>query len=84
MHRNRTMKRVAWLLTTVGALNWGFKGLFNFNLVESLFGERSFLTNMIYALVGLAGAFSLYHLATRSARREAAPMSFGRFFGQGD
>jgi uncharacterized membrane protein YuzA (DUF378 family) len=84
MHRNHTLKNLAWILTSVGALNWGFKGLFNFNLVESVFGEGSFLSSLVYALVGLAGAFSLYRLATRTTRREAAPMGFGRFFGQGD
>ena len=52
---------VSYLLLFVGGLNWGFVGLFDFNLVEMIFGG---LTNLIYILVGLA---TVYVVATHMA-----------------
>lgn len=42
----------------IGALNWGLIGLFRFDLVAFLFGNMSWLSRVIYTLVGFAG---LYH-----------------------
>ena len=46
-------------LIIVGALNWLLVGLFKFNLVDSIFGELSFLSRVIYGLVGLAGLWAI-------------------------
>ena len=46
-------------LVIVGALNWLLVGLFEFNLVDSIFGELSILSRIIYGLVGLAGIWSI-------------------------
>ena len=46
-------------LIIVGALNWLLVGLFKFNLVDSIFGELSFITRVIYGLVGLAGIWAI-------------------------
>ena len=46
-------------LIIIGALNWLLVGLFKFNLVDAIFGELSFLTRVIYALVGLAGLWAI-------------------------
>lgn len=51
---------VALVLVVIGALNWGFVGLFNTNVVASLFGDGSTLTKLIYVLVGLAGLWVIY------------------------
>ncbi|OGV90991.1 hypothetical protein A3A66_03095 [Microgenomates group bacterium RIFCSPLOWO2_01_FULL_46_13] len=52
---------VAFTLVVIGALNWGLVGLFDFNLVEALFGLRSGLTQLVYVLVG---ASAIYIFAT--------------------
>ncbi len=52
------IQKIALVLTIVGALNWGFIGLFNFNIVESLFGTSLF-TAIIYMLVGVAGIINV-------------------------
>lgn len=57
-----TLHDVANALITVGAVNWGLKGLFRFNLVTALFGWSPFLTRAIYSLVGISGAWKAYHL----------------------
>ena len=45
---------VALILVLVGGLNWGLVGLADFNLVALLFGEMSFLSRVVYAIVGVA------------------------------
>lgn len=57
------MDTLALLLVIIGALNWGLIGLFNFDLVATLFGgQTSFLSRIIYSLVGLAGLYSITFL----------------------
>ena len=50
---------IALILVIVGAINWGLIGLFNFNLVESIFGGFNGLVRVIYSLVGIAGLWSI-------------------------
>ena len=52
------LKCTSFILVVVGAINWGLVGLFNFDLVRFLFGEMTFLTRLIYILVGIAGVIS--------------------------
>ncbi|MDQ3043807.1 MAG: DUF378 domain-containing protein [Chloroflexota bacterium] len=46
-------------LVVVGALNWGFVGLFEFDLVAKLvgeeFGQVNLVSRIVYVLVALAG-----------------------------
>ncbi len=51
---------LAYVLTIVGALNWLLVGIFNFNLVSAVFGTATFLTNLIYILVGIAGLWLIF------------------------
>lgn len=44
-------------LVIIGAVNWGLIGFFRFDLVSFLFGEMSWLTRIIYALVGISGLY---------------------------
>ena len=43
---------VTLVLLIVGGLNWGLVGLFDFDLVATLFGEMSALSRIVYTLVG--------------------------------
>ena len=49
----------ALTLVIIGALNWLLVGLFNFNLVDSIFGSLSLLSRIIYTIVGIAGIWSI-------------------------
>ncbi len=51
----KTINIIAYVLTIVGALNWLLVGLFNFNLVTSIFGTATFMSNLIFILVGISG-----------------------------
>lgn len=53
------IQKTALLFTVIGALNWGLIGLFSFNLVDSLFGKGSFLSMLIYIVVGIAGLINI-------------------------
>lgn len=53
------VQKTALVLTVVGALNWGLIGLFNFDLVASIFGSMTIVTRTIYTLVGIAGLINV-------------------------
>jgi uncharacterized membrane protein YuzA (DUF378 family) len=50
---------VAAAILIIGGLNWGFVGLFGFNLVEAVFGMMSPASRVVYALVGLAAVYEI-------------------------
>jgi uncharacterized membrane protein YuzA (DUF378 family) len=60
MRASNTIDWIAISLVIIGALNWGMVGLFDFNLVDALFGAGSAISRTIYALVGLSGLYALY------------------------
>ena len=61
------MDTLALILVIIGALNWGLVGLFQFDLVASLFGGMSgTFARSIYTLVGLAGVWGISLLFRRS------------------
>lgn len=56
----KTLQRVALVLTIIGALNWGLVGLFEFDLVASLFGGTDeIISRIIYTIIGLAGIVNI-------------------------
>ncbi|WP_018930852.1 DUF378 domain-containing protein [Gracilibacillus lacisalsi] len=49
-----TIQRIALALIIIGGINWGLIGLFQFDLVASLFGgQDAALSRVIYTLVGI-------------------------------
>ncbi len=55
----KTIDTIALLLIIIGAINWGLIGIFNFNLVESIFGDFTLITRIIYCLVGISGLWGI-------------------------
>lgn len=59
----RFLNNIVLVILIIGAINWGCIGLFNLDLVATIFGgATSMLSKIIYTLVGLAGlwAFSFF------------------------
>lgn len=59
------MKEIDWLayvLVTLGALNWGLIGAFRIDLVQSTLGTNPGLVQLVYVLVGLSGLYSVYQM----------------------
>ncbi len=52
-----TVDLIALVLLIVGGLNWGLVGLLSFDLVATLFGAGSMLSNTVYILVGVAAVY---------------------------
>ena len=54
------LDRLSLTIVIIGALNWLLIGLFQYDLVAALFGgSSSFVSRIIYSLVGLAGLYSI-------------------------
>ncbi len=47
------------IIVFIGAINWGLIGFFKFDLVAWLFGQMTFLSRLVYDLVGLSGLYLL-------------------------
>lgn len=54
-----TLYKVALVIATIGCINWGLVGIFDFNLVEYLFGDGTLLTRIVYILVLISGLIQL-------------------------
>lgn len=64
------MDTLALILVIVGALNWGMVGLFQFDLIASIFGGvGSTVARVLYTLVGLAGIWGITLLFRRDGIR---------------
>lgn len=55
----KVVDTIALILIIIGALNWGLIGIFEFNLVEVIFGSIAWLTRIIYILVGISGLWGI-------------------------
>lgn len=54
---NKGMDYLALTIAIIGAINWGLIGFFSFDLVAFIFGNMSWLSRIVYALVGIAGLY---------------------------
>ena len=59
----KILDTIALILVIIGAINWGLIGFFQFDLVASIFGNMSVFSRIIYALVGIAGLYSISFFA---------------------
>lgn len=57
---SKVLDWVAYTLVVIGALNWGFIGLFDIDVVAIIFNDMGLVTRIIYGLVGLAGLRIIY------------------------
>ena len=55
----KVIDKIALVLIIIGAINWGLIGFFQFNLVDTIFGQMSVLSRIIYALVGISGLWGI-------------------------
>lgn len=55
----KTLDYIALILVAIGAINWGLIGFFDFDLVLAIFGDMTWVSRIIYSLVGIAGLYSL-------------------------
>ncbi len=58
---------IAMALLIIGGLNWAMVGLFDVDVVASLFGAGSPASRLVYVIVGIAALWSIW-TATRMGR----------------
>ena len=50
---------IALILVIIGALNWGLIGFFDYDLVSGIFGFGGWFSRTIFAIVGIAGLYTI-------------------------
>jgi uncharacterized membrane protein YuzA (DUF378 family) len=55
----------------VGGINWGLIGLFDFDVVASIFGTQSAASRVVYSLVGLCTLYCAYAIPAMNRRVDA-------------
>ena len=55
----RGLDYTALTIVIIGAVNWGLIGFFSFDLVAFIFGNMSWISRIVYALVGICGLYML-------------------------
>ena len=58
------LRYTAYVLTLIGALNWGLVGLFGLDLVSTIFGDMTLMSRILYTLVGISAiitAVTMHH-----------------------
>lgn len=70
---NKCLDCIALTIAIIGAVNWGLVGLFSLDLVALIFGNMSWISRIVYALVGISGLYliTFYMYAGRAAREDA-------------
>lgn len=69
---NKLIDGIALTIAIIGAVNWGLIGFFDFNLVATIFGSMTWLSRIIYALVGVCGLYMIcFYMRLGSSTSEA-------------
>ncbi|MBE3123880.1 MAG: DUF378 domain-containing protein [Planctomycetes bacterium] len=63
----KSLNVVTAVLLLIGGLNWGLIGLFNYNLVDAIFGNLTLFTRILYVIVGLSAIYEIVMFRTFSA-----------------
>lgn len=64
---SRGLDYTVLVIAIIGAINWGLIGFFNFNLVAFLFGNMTWLSRIIYAIVGIVGLYLISYFGRISS-----------------
>lgn len=68
---NKILDGIALTIVIIGAVNWGLIGFFRFDLVAFVFGNLSWISRIIYALVGIFGLYLLsFYMRLSSGSKE--------------
>lgn len=69
--RNKCLDATALTLAIIGAINWGLIGLFKFDLVRVIFGDMSWISRIIYVIIGLCGLYLIsFYMHLGNSNRE--------------
>ena len=52
-----------WWVVAIAAINWGFVGVFDFNLITDVITLSAQQTDIVYAVIGGIGLINIYNMA---------------------
>lgn len=73
------LNALEWLsagITTLGAVDVGIVGLFDFNPIAAVLGRRSLATRVIYGMIGASAAYTLFGLVRADAMSRRSQSGF--------
>jgi len=53
---------IALILVIVGGLSWGLVGIFDFDVVATIFGTMSTIARVVYVVIGVAALWAIYYI----------------------
>ena len=62
MFKLSTPMKIAICLILIGSINWGIIGIINIDILATIFGVYSYISRIIYILIGLSGIYLLYYI----------------------
>ena len=65
----KVINYIVLIISIIGCVNWGLIGLFDFNLVDMLFGTGAILSRAVYILVGICGIYQLSFFSSLNNER---------------
>ena len=56
----QTLQKIALVITIIGAINWGLIGIFEYDMIASMFGgATSMMSRIIYTLYAVTGLINI-------------------------
>ena len=72
------LKYTAYVLTIIGAINWGLVGLFGFDLIAAIFGDMTLVSRILYTVVGVSGILTALTMHQCEATEKCECDEYGR------
>ena len=54
-----TLQIIAFVFTIIGDFVWGFVGIFDINIIDSIFANMYIIARIIYIIVGICGIINI-------------------------
>ena len=59
MKNRNLIDLISVILLLAGGLNWGFIGLFDIDVIGTLFGDMSSITRVVFVLIGVSALYRM-------------------------
>ncbi len=70
MAKASNLEWISWIIVTIGAINVGLDGLFDFDVVEMLLGDETTGAKIVSGIIGLAGVYSVLLLVKYAQKKK--------------
>lgn len=72
------LRYTAYVLTLIGALNWGLVGIFGFDLVAAIFGDMTIMSRILYSVIGISAIVTALTIHQCNRVEESNCNEYGR------